>query len=98
MSPYAQEDFFQEYITLSTGIQFPSFSLIDNIITNDIDKTSISISGLRINDLFDHKTIFTFHKNKSYLDKENNFIKVETRDARSMNNFVNELKDLNSYE
>ena len=72
--------------------------MIDNIITNDIDKTSNSISGLLINDLSDHKIIFTFHKNKSYLEKVNKFIEVETRDARSMNNFVNELKDLNIYD
>ena len=37
-------------ITLPTRIQPPSFSLIDNIINNDIDKTSNSISGLLIND------------------------------------------------
>ena len=85
-------------ITLPTRIQPPSFSLIDNIITNDIDETSISISGLLINDLSDHKIFFTFHKNKSYLEKVNKFIEVETRDARSINNFVNELKDLNIYD
>ena len=32
------------------------------------------------------------------MDKVNKFIKVETRDARSMNNFVNELKDQNIYD
>ena len=85
-------------ITLPTRIQPPSFSLIDNIITNDIDKTSNSISGLLINDLSDHKIIFTFHKNKSYFEKVNKFIEVETRDARSINNFVNELKDLKIYD
>ena len=83
-------------ITLPPRIQPPSFNLIDNIITNDIDKTSNSISGLLINDLSDHKIIFTFHKNKSYLVKVNKLL--ETRDARSMNNFVNELKDLNIYD
>ena len=85
-------------ITLPTRIQAPSFSLVDNIITNDIDKTSNSISGLLINDLSDHKIIFTFHKNKSYLEKVNKFIEVETRDARSMNNFVNELNALTIYD
>ena len=68
LSLYAQEGFFPR-ITLPTRIQPPSFSLIDNIITNDIDKTSNSISGLLINELSDHKIIFTFHKNKSYLEK-----------------------------
>ena len=85
-------------IKLPTIIQPLSLSLIDNIITNDIDKTSNSISGLLINDLSDHKIIFTFHKNKSYLEKVNKFTEVETRDARAINNFVNELKDLNIYD
>ena len=85
-------------ITLPTRIQPPSFSLIDNILTNDIDKTNNSTSGLLINDLSDHKIIFTFHKNKSYLVKVNKFIEIETRDERSMNNFVNELKETNIYD
>ena len=85
-------------ITLPTRIQPPSFSLIDNILTNDIDKTNNSTSGLLINDLSDHKIIFTFHQNKSYLVKVNKFIEVETRDERSMNNFVNELKEANIYD
>ena len=85
-------------ITQPTRIQPLSFSLIDNIITNDIDKTSNSISGLLINDLSDHKIIFTFHKNKSYFEKVNKFIEVETRDARSISNFVNELKYLKIYD
>ena len=97
LSLYAQEGFFPR-ITLPTRTQPASFSLVDNIITNDIDKTSNSISGLLINDLYDHKIIFTFHKNKSYLEKVNKFIEVEARDARSINNFVNELKDLNIYD
>ena len=85
-------------ITLPTRIQPPSFSLIDNILTNDIDNTNNSTSGLLINDLSDHKIIFTFYKNKSYLVKVNKFIEVETRDERSMNNFVNELKENNIYD
>ena len=37
-------------------------------------------------------------KTKSYLVKVNKFIEVETRDERSMNNFVNELKEANIYD
>ena len=85
-------------ITLPTKIQPPSFSLIDNILTNDINKTNKSTSGLLINDLSDHENIFTFHKNKSYLVKVNKFIEIETCDERSMNNFVNELKETNIYQ
>ena len=94
LSLYVPEGFFPK-ITLPTRIQPPSFSLIDNILTNDIDKTNNSTSRLLINDLSDHKIIITFYKNKSYLVKVNKFIEVETRDERSMINFVNELKETN---
>ena len=55
-------------ITLPTRIQPPIFSLIDNIhvLSNDIGKTNNSMPGLLINDLSDHKIIFTFNKNNSY--------------------------------
>ena len=85
-------------ITLPTRIQLPSFSLIDNMLTNDIDKTNNSTSGLLINDLSGRKIIFTFQKNKSYLVKVNKFIEVKARDERSMNNFVIELKEANIYD
>ena len=56
-------------ITLPTRIQPPAFSLIDNILANSLDETENAISGLLINDLSDHKIIFTFHQNNSYIDK-----------------------------
>ena len=80
-----------------TRIQPPSFSLIDNILTNEIDKNTDSISGLLINDLSDHKTIFTFLNDKSYLVKVDKFIDIEKRDERSMNNFIKELKSEEQY-
>ena len=58
LSQYALESFFL-IMTLPTRIQPPSFSLIDNILTNDIDKTNNYTSGLLVNDLSDHKIIFT---------------------------------------
>ena len=97
LSLYAPESFLP-IITLPTRIQPSSFSLVDNILTNDIDKTNNSTSGLLVNDLSNHKIIFTFHTNKSYLVKVNKFIEVETRDERSMNNLVNELKETNIYD
>ena len=83
---------------MPTRIQPPSFSLIDNILTYEIDKNTDSISGLLINDLSDHKIIFTFLNDKSYLVKVDKFIDIEKRDERSMNNFINELKSLNIYD
>ena len=52
-------------ITLPTRIQPPSFSLIDNILCNDIGGTVDSTSGLLINDISDHD---------SYKNKVNKFI------------------------
>ena len=82
-------------ITLPTRIQPPAFSLIDNILANSLDETENAISGLLINDLSDHKIIFTFHQNNSYIDKVNKFINIEKRDDSSMNKFVDELTSLN---
>ena len=82
-------------ITLPTRIQPPTFSLIDNILANSLDETENAISGLLINDLSDHKIIFTFHQNNSYIDKVNKFINIEKRDDSSMNKFVDELTSLN---
>ena len=64
-------------ITLPTRIQPPSFRLIDNILTNGINNSTDSISGLLINDLSDHKIIFTFPNNKSYLVIVDKFIDIE---------------------
>ena len=97
LSLYVQEVFFQR-ITLPTRIQLPSFSLIDNILTNEIDKITDSISGLLTNDLSDHEIILTFLNDKSYLIKVDKFIDIKKRDERSMNNFINELKALNMYD
>ena len=82
-------------ITIPKRIQPPAFSLIDNILANSLDETENAISGLLINDLSDHKIIFTFHQNNSYIDKVNKFINIEKRDDSSMNKFVDELTSLN---
>ena len=52
-------------ITLPTRIQNESYTLIDNIFTNDIEKSIKSKSGILIND----KIIFTFQGNLSYIEK-----------------------------
>ena len=83
---------------MPTRTQLPSFSLIDNILTNEIDKNTDSISGLLINDLSDHKIIFTFLNDKLCLVKVDKFTDIEKRDERSINNFINELKSLYIYD
>ena len=74
-------------ITLPTRIQPPSFSLIDNILCNDIGGTVDSTSGLLINDISDHKMIFTHFPNDSYKNKVNKFIVMEKNNEASINNF-----------
>ena len=44
----------------STIIRIPSFSLNVNMLASNIDETADASSGLLINDLSDHKIIFTF--------------------------------------
>ena len=56
-------------ITLPTRIQPPAISLIDNILANNINEAANSMSELLINDLSDHKLIFTLHKNNTYLKR-----------------------------
>lgn len=85
-------------ITLPTRIQPPSFSLIDNILSNDIDGYANATSGLLINSISDHKIIFTFQSNISYKNKINKFIEIEKRDDVSVNNFITELESLNIYD
>ncbi len=84
-------------ITLPTRIQPPSFSLIDNILTNDIQYNNISKSGLLINAISDHKIIFTHLANKSYSANDIKYIEIEKRDEASIGNFIEELKSLNLY-
>ena len=57
-----EKSFFPQ-ITLPTRIQNESYTLIDNIFTNDIEKSIKSKSGILINDIFYHKIIFTFQEN-----------------------------------
>ena len=69
------------------------FSLIDNILCNDIGGTVDSTSGLLTNDISDH--IFTHLPNDSYKSKVNKFIVMEKNNEASINNFCNELASLN---
>ena len=56
---------------LPTRIQPPAISLIDNILANNINEAANSMSGLLINDFSDHKMIFTWHKNNTFIEKVN---------------------------
>ena len=62
-------------ITLPTRIQASSCTLIDNILTNNIDETTQSKSGLLVNDISDHKILFTYQINNSHKIKLRNSLK-----------------------
>ena len=85
-------------ITLPTRIEASSCTLIDNILTNNIDETAQSKSGLLVNDITDHKIIFTYLINNSHKIKMEKFIKIEKNDRVSMESFAGELKNLNIYD
>ena len=78
-------------ITLPTRIQPPSFSLIDNILYNRIEENSES--GVLINDISDHKMIFSYHENNAYTENNNKYIDIDI----SISNFIEELKTMNIY-
>ena len=69
-----EKSFFPQ-ITLPTRIQNESYTLIDNIFTNDIEKSRKSKSGILINDISDHKIIFTFQENLSHIKKTEIYIR-----------------------
>ena len=75
-------------------IQNESYTLIDNIFTNDIEETMKSKCGLLINDISDHQMMFTFHENLSYIEKIKKYIYVEKYNEISLQQFINELNKL----
>lgn len=84
-------------ITLPTRIQPPSFSLIDNILSNDIQNNDDSLSGILINDISDHKLIFTFLPNNRHIENVPKHVEIETTDELSIENFIKELKIMDLY-
>ena len=79
-------------ITLLTRIQNTSHTLIENILSNNIEDGLKSKSGVLINDISDHKIIFTYEEKMSYVEKNAKYINViEKQDELSLANFVEEL-------
>ena len=69
-------------ITLPTRIQASSCTLIDNILTNNIDETAQSKSVLLVNDISDHKIICTYLINNSQIKMENSLKLKKTIDSQ----------------
>ena len=83
---------------MPTRIDPPSATLIDNIFTNNITDEIKSTSGIIINEISDHKMIFTHVENCSYVEQVNKYIEIETNDETSITNFVNEFNILSIEE
>ena len=87
--------FFPHITRLSAASNFPCNTLIDNILTNNIDEFSTVKPGILINDISDHKMIFIYIENYNYVKKVNKFIEIEKKDDLSHKRFIDELKSLN---
>ena len=92
-----EKSFFPQ-ITLPTQIKNESYTLIANIFTNDIENSIKAKSGILINDINDHKIIFTFQENLSYKVKTEIYIYTEKYDEISMQQFIIELHNLNIWD
>ena len=83
---------------LSAASNFTCNTLIDNILTNDIEEKNKSKSGILINDISDHKMIFTYYENCTYIEEIKKTVEIEVINELSLQNFVNELRALNIYD
>ena len=75
-------------ITLPTRIQDNSNTLIDQKWSNNLEENIKSKSEITINDISDHKMIFTYIENTTYIEKIDKFIKIERKSQTAMVNFV----------
>ena len=81
---------------MHTRISEQSSTLIDNIYTCNIDEKESS--GILLNQISDHQMVFTILENLSYVIRVHKFMEIEKNDHRSIQNFVNELEELNIYD
>ena len=71
--------YFSPRITLPTRIQNTSHTLVDNIFLNNIEDGLKSKSGILINDISDHKMIFTYEENMSYVEKMPSILRLKSK-------------------
>ena len=62
-----------------------------------MDENPPSKSGILINDISDHKMIFTYIEKTAYVEKFKKFIETEKRDEISIQNFTDKLKNVHIY-
>ena len=86
-------------ITLPTRISELSSTLIDNIYTSNIDERETrESSGILLNHISDHQMVFTIIENWSYVIRVPKFNEIKKNDPQSIQNFVDELEELNIYD
>ena len=62
-----------------------------------MDENPLSKSGILINDISDHKMIFTYIEKTAYVEKFKKIIETEKRDEIAIQNFTDELKNVHIY-
>ena len=85
-------------LTLPTRIQENSNTLIDQIWSNNLEESKKSKSGILINDISDHKRIFTFIENIEFIEKFDKLIKIEQKGEIAIQKFVEELKSMKIFD
>ena len=83
-------------ITLPTRFTEQSSSLIDNVFSNNIDERESS--GILLNQISDYQFLFTYIGKLSYIERVPKFFDIEKTDANSLENFIQELNDMNIYD
>ena len=83
-------------ITLPTRFTEQSSTLIDNVFSNNLEERETS--GILLNHISDHQFIFTYIEKLSYIEKVPKFVEIEKTDANSLENFIQELNDMNIYD
>ena len=78
---------------MPTLIYDTSSTLIDNIFSNVIEPNTKS--GILTGHTLDHQAMFISTNFKFNKVTKTNYINVETKGDASLNNFINELKNLN---
>ena len=63
-------------------------------MVKQLGRNNKSKSGIIINDISDHKMIFTYIENTTYTEKIDKFIKDERKCQTTMVNFVEELRSM----
>ena len=83
-------------ITLPTRFTEQSSTLIDNVFSNNIEEREIS--GILLNRISDHQFLFTYIEKLSYIEKVSKFVDIEKTDANSLENFIQQLNDMNIHD